>query len=330
MNKKILITGAEGFIGSHLTESLIKKGYKVRALVLYNFKNSYGWLDDIDKSLKKNIEIVSGDIKDLSFLIKITKGVDAIFNLAALISIPYSYVSPKSYIDNNIMGSYNILEAARFNKTEKVIMTSTSEVYGTARFVPITEEHSLNAQSPYAATKIASDQLALSYYRSFNLPVTILRPFNTFGPRQSLRAIIPTILSQASSNNGNIIVGSLKPKRDFTYIEDTVRAFMLALKSRKILGQEINIGSNFEVSIEEILNIVRRDLKINFKTIIDKKRFRPKKSEVFRLLASNNKAKKYLEWEPKFKGKSGFKVALKKTFEWYENYKNIKFDYYNI
>mgnify|MGYP001200652187 CR=1 FL=1 len=333
MNKKILVTGAEGFIGSHLTERLVEKGYNVRALVLYNFKNSYGWLDDINFSIRKKIEIVSGDIKDLSYLINITKDVDAIIHLAALISIPYSYVSPKSYIDNNIFGSYNILESAKINKIKKVIMTSTSEVYGTAKFVPITEEHSLNAQSPYAASKIASDQLALSYFKSFDLPVTIIRPFNTFGPRQSLRAIIPTILTQALSKKKQIVIGSLKPKRDFTYIEDTVSAFILALKSKKILGKEINIGSSFEVSIGEIIDIIKKDFKIDFKLIIDKKRIRPKKSEVFRLMASNRKAKKYLNWEPNYRGKSGFKIALKKTLEWYKNSENLKYfksDFYNI
>ena len=333
MIKKILVTGAEGFIGSHLTEALVKKGYKVKALVLYNFKNSNGWLDSLDLSIKKKLEIISGDIKDLSFMVKITKDVDAIFHLAALISIPYSYVSPKSYIDNNIFGSYNILESAKINKTKKIIMTSTSEVYGTAKFVPITEEHSLNAQSPYAASKTASDQLALSYFRSFDLPVTVIRPFNTFGPRQSLRAIIPTILTQALSKKKKIIIGSTLPKRDFTYVDDTVSAFILALKSKKIIGKEINIGSGFEISVGEILEIVKKDFKINYQLIIDKKRFRPKKSEVFRLLASNKKSKKFLKWKSKYQGKKGFKIALKKTLDWYKNSQNLnlyKSDIYNI
>ena len=333
MIKKILVTGAEGFIGSHLVEALVKKGYKVKALVLYNFENSHGWIDDLHISVKKKIEIISGDIKDLSYLIKITKNVDAVIHLAALISIPYSYVSPKSYIDNNILGGYNILESSRINKIKRVIITSTSEVYGTAKFIPITEEHSLNAQSPYAASKIASDQLALSYFRSFDLPVTILRPFNTFGPRQSLRAIIPTILTQALSIKKNIKIGSLKPKRDFTFVEDTVSAFILALHSKKIIGKEINIGSGFEVSVDQILTIIKKNFKINFKLIVEKKRLRPKKSEVFRLLASNKKAKNYLKWKPKYRGIKGFKVALKKTLEWYRNPKNLKYfnsDFYNI
>jgi NAD dependent epimerase/dehydratase len=332
MKKKIFVTGAEGFIGSHLIESLVSKGFKVKALVLYNFRNTLGWIDTIDKKYLKRIEIIQGDIKDFNFLVKNTKDCETLFHLAALISIPYSYISPKSFIDTNIIGTYNVLEASRINKLKNVIITSTSEVYGTAQFVPITENHSLNAQSPYAATKIAADQLALSYYRSFNLPVTIIRPFNTFGPRQSLKAIIPTIISQALS--GKVVkLGDLSPTRDFLYVKDTANAFISCLNNKNITGQVINIGNGFEVSIKNILDILKKDFNLKFKYVADKKRIRPKKSEVFRLLSSNKKANKLLKWKPKYNGLTGFKKALKKTIEWYaisENLKKFNENVYNI
>jgi NAD dependent epimerase/dehydratase len=332
MKKKIFVTGAEGFIGSHLIESLVNKGFKVKALVLYNFRNTLGWIDIIDKKLLKRIEIIQGDIKDFDFLVKNTKDCESLFHLAALISIPYSYISPKSFIDTNIIGTYNVLEASRINKLKNVIITSTSEVYGTAQFVPITEHHSLNAQSPYAATKIAADQLALSYYKSFNLPVTIIRPFNNFGPRQSLKAIIPTILSQVLS--GKVVkLGDLSPTRDFLYVEDTANAFISCLNNRNILGQVINIGNGFEVSIKNILDILKKDFNLKFKYSLEKKRIRPKNSEVFRLLSSNSKATKLLKWKPKYNGLAGFKKALKKTIEWYsvqENLKKFNENVYNI
>ena len=329
---KIFVTGADGFIGSHLVERLIKLGHKVKAFTFYNFRGSNGWLDGIEKKLLKDLNIISGDIRDYNFLEKQTKGFDVIYHLAALIAIPYSYYSPQSYIDTNITGTYNILKSSQKNNISKIIITSTSEVYGTAQTVPIKENHPLNAQSPYAATKIAADQLALSFYRSFDLPVTILRPFNTYGPRQSARAVIPTIISQLVIKNKFLRMGNLKPTRDFTYVEDTVEAFILALK-KNISGEIINIGNKFEISIEDILDIFKKDFNYDFKVVIDQNRVRSKKSEVFRLLASDLKAKKLLQWKPRYQGIVGFKKGLEKTIEWFNNPDNIRFyksDIYNI
>jgi NAD dependent epimerase/dehydratase len=329
---KIFVTGADGFIGSHLVERLIKLGHDVKAFTFYNFKGSNGWLDSLDKHTFKHLDVVSGDIRDYSFLEKQTKGYDAIYHLAALIAIPYSYHSPQSYIDTNITGTYNVLKSSQKNNISNIIITSTSEVYGTAQTVPIKESHPLNAQSPYAATKIAADQLALSFYKSFNLPVTILRPFNTYGPRQSARAVIPTIISQLVNKNKFLKIGNLTPTRDFTYVEDTVEAFTLALK-KNIFGEVINIGNKFEISIKGILDIFKKDFKYNFKIIIDETRVRSKKSEVFRLLASDIKAKKLLQWEPKYKGIAGFKKGLVKTIDWFNKQENIRLyrpDIYNI
>jgi dTDP-glucose 4,6-dehydratase len=329
---KIFVTGADGFIGSHLVERLIKLGHNVKAFSFYNFRGHNGWLDSIDKKLLKDLHIIPGDIRDYGFLEKQTKGVDVIYHLAALIAIPYSYDSPQSYIDTNITGTYNVLKSSQKNNISKIIITSTSEVYGTAQTVPIKENHSLNAQSPYAATKIAADQLALSFYKSFDLPVTILRPFNTYGPRQSARAVIPTIISQLVSKNKFIKIGNLTPTRDFTYVDDTVEAFILALK-KNIFGEVINIGNKFEISIKEILNIFKKDFNYDFKVVVDEKRVRSKKSEVFRLLASDVKAKKLLDWKPEYQGIAGFKKGLKKTLEWFSKSDNIrlyKSDIYNI
>jgi dTDP-glucose 4,6-dehydratase len=257
------------------------------------------------------------------------RGYDIVYHLAALISIPYSYYSPKSYIDTNIIGTYNVLESSKKNNISKIIITSTSEVYGTAQSLPIKENHSLNAQSPYAATKIAADQLALSFYKSFDLPVTILRPFNTYGPRQSARAVIPTIISQIMSEDKYIRIGNLSPKRDFTFVDDTVQAFVLALK-KNISGEVINIGSRFEISIQGILDIFKKDFNYDFKVVIDAKRLRPKKSEVFRLLASDSKARKLLNWQPKYKGIIGFKKGLEKTIDWFSNPDNLRLYNSNI
>ena len=329
---RIFVTGADGFIGSHLVERLVKLGHSVKAFTFYNFKSSNGWLDYLDKKLIKNLDIVSGDIRDYDFLEKKIKGSEIVYHLAALIAIPYSYHSPRSYIDTNVIGTYNILQSSKKNNISKIIITSTSEVYGTAQSVPIKENHSLNAQSPYAATKIAADQLALSFYKSFDLPVTILRPFNTYGPRQSARAVIPTIISQLISGNKYIKIGNLKPTRDFTYVEDTVDAFVLALK-KNLSGEVINIGNKFEISIKSILDIFKKDFNYDFKVIIDEKRVRPKKSEVFRLLASDFKAKKLLNWKPRYYGITGFKKGLAKTIEWFSKPDNIrlyKSDIYNI
>jgi dTDP-glucose 4,6-dehydratase len=285
--------------------------------------NSYGWLNNIDQKILNNIEIISGDIRDYNFLEKNTKNIDVIYHLAALIAIPYSYYSPKSYIDTNIIGTYNILEASKKNNLSKVIITSTSEVYGSAQTIPIAENHSLNAQSPYAATKTAADQLALSFYKSFNLPITILRPFNTYGPRQSARAIIPTIITQLLNNSKILKIGNTKPTRDFTYIEDTVNAFV-QLTKYNLFGEIINIGNKFEISISDIIDIFRNDFGYDFKLKIDPNRTRSKKSEVNRLLADNYKAKTLIKWKPKYSGISGFKKGLQKTIEWFSDPKNLK------
>jgi dTDP-glucose 4,6-dehydratase len=329
---KIFVTGADGFVGSHLVEKLIKVGHTVKAFTFYNFRGSNGWLDTLDLQIFKNLNLVSGDIRDYNFLEKQIKSYDVVFHLAALIAIPYSYYSPKSYIDTNIIGTYNILQSSKKNNVSKIIITSSSEVYGTALSVPINETHPLNAQSPYAATKIAADQLALSFYRSFDLPVTILRPFNTYGPRQSARAVIPAVITQLINGNKYLKIGNLSPTRDFTYVEDTVDAFVLVLK-RNLLGEVINIGNKFEISIKGILDILKKDFNYNFKVVVDQKRVRSKKSEVFSLLASDTKAKKLLNWNPKYKGFSGFKKGLAKTIEWFNKPDNIKLynsDIYNI
>ena len=320
---KVLVIGAEGFIGSHLVESLVSKGHKVTAFVLYNSFNFFGWLENIEKKKFKKIKIITGDIRDFHSTALALKNIDVVINLAALIAIPYSYKASKSYIDTNIIGVHNILEAAKINKTKKIIMTSTSEIYGTAKYVPIDESHPINSQSPYAATKASADQLAISYYRSFNLPVTILRPFNTFGPRQSMRAVIPTIIGQVINNN-EVNIGNIKPTRDFTFVTDIAEAFVRTLSAKKISGEIINVGSNFEVSIKEIIDFVATIT--NRKIIIKKKqeRFRPKASEVNRLICSNKKAKKLLKWSPNYNGKEGFKKALIKTIDWFSKEENLK------
>ena len=330
--KKILVTGGAGFLGSHLVEKLVKLGYKVKTIVPYNINNSWGWIDSFSNDIKKNLEVVSGDICDQNFVLDEAKKVEIIFHLAALISIPYSYKSPQSYVSTNVNGTLNMLEAARENNVELFVQTSTSEVYGSSQFIPITENHPLHAQSPYAATKIASDQLAISYYNSFELPTLILRPFNTFGPRQSLRAAIPTIITQMLSNDKKIKLGSLAPRRDFTFVSDTVNGFISAIGNKKCLGQTINLGTGKDFSIGETLKNIEIIMKKKANVQIDKNRLRPKKSEVNRLLSSNAKAKKYLNWSPKFKGSKGFKEGLQKTIEWFskeENLKQYKANLYN-
>lgn len=318
----ILVTGACGFIGSHLVEKLTEEGHQVYAFTFYNSRNTHGWLDNVSQNVLKNINLISGDIRDYDFVYKATKKIDLIFHLAALIGIPYSYHASRSYIDTNVIGTHNILNAAKANNVSKIIITSTSEVYGTAQKIPIQENHRLNAQSPYAASKIGADQLAISYNRSFGLPITIIRPFNTYGPRQSARAIIPTIICQLLNNKKIIKLGNLKPTRDFTYVSDTVDAFIKTIKANKISGEIINIGNNFEISIKDIIEILKKDF--NFKVILDKKRTRTKSSEVYRLVASNSKAKKILNWKPKFNGHEGFKKGLLKTLEWFEKPNNLE------
>ena len=314
---RIFVTGACGFIGSHLVEKLIKNNYKVRALTYYNPHDSIGCLKYLNKKIFDKLEIINGDVRDLQLISNCTKRTDVIIHLAALIGIPYSYHAVKSYIDTNVNGTFNILNAARINKVKKILITSTSEVYGSAREVPIKETHPLNAQSPYAASKIAADQLALSFFNSFKTPVTIIRPFNSYGPRQSNRAIIPTILNQLINGNQNLKLGNIFPTRDFTYVEDTAEAFIKLLMARKTEGEIINIGSNFEISIKNILEILKKDFNYKFKIITEKKRIRSKSSEVNRLFASNKKAKKFINWYPKYSHIKGFKQGLKKTIEWY-------------
>ena len=325
--KKILVTGADGFIGSHLTEMLASQGHKVKALSMYNSFNYWGWLENIE--LTENIEVVSGDIRDLHFCREITKGVDLIYHLAALIGIPYSYQAPESYVDTNIKGTVNICQAANDNKISRIIHTSTSEVYGTAQYVPIDEKHPLQAQSPYSASKIAADAMAMSYFNAFGLPVTIARPFNTYGPRQSARAIIPTIISQLSSGNEKVQLGDLTPTRDFTYVEDTCRGFLALTNSDETVGETINIGSNSEISIGELFILIKKLMGKDVEVLSDKKRVRPKKSEVFRLLCDNKKILSLADFSPKISLEEG----LKRTIDWFmkeENLKLYKTDIYNV
>tara|TARA_Y100001970_G_C14075214_1_gene771615 strand:+ start:79 stop:1074 length:996 start_codon:yes stop_codon:yes gene_type:complete len=327
---KIFLTGADGFIGSHLAELLVKKGFNVKALTYYNSFNSWGWLDHINQKIRKNIEVITGDIRDEQLISNIIKKkIDVVINLAALIGIPYSYRAPKSYIDTNVYGLMNILNSARKSNIEKIIHTSTSEVYGNPIFIPITEEHPVSGQSPYAASKIAADQIALSYEKSFKLPITILRPFNTFGPRQSARAVIPTIISQVLKH-GKIELGSLFPTRDFTYVEDTAEAFIKSIKNKKNIGEVINIGSGFEISIKDLVKKIAKLMGKSVSVSKSLKRVRPKKSEILRLCASTKKAKKLINWSPKFVGKNGFDEGLKKTISWFSRGENLQIYKANI
>ena len=324
---KILITGSEGFIGSHLVSKLVKKGYYVNALVLYNSFNNIGWLENLEQHEKKKINIILGDIRDYNSVFNAAKNCDVIINLAALIGIPYSYKAPMSYFETNVKGTINILEVAKKLNIKKVIQTSTSEVYGSAKFVPMTEDHPLVGQSPYSASKISSDQVSLSYFLSFGTPVTILRPFNTFGPRQSLRAIIPSIIVQGLSANNfdkNIQIGSLEPTRDFNYIEDIIDGFILAIKNKKCIGEIINLSTGKEISIKETVKLISKILNVKFKIKQKKERMRPDKSEVNRLCGSNRKAKKILNWKPNYTGKRMFKESLIKTINWYRNPANLR------
>lgn len=331
--KKILVTGADGFIGSHLTEQLVREGYGVKAFVLYNSFNSWGWLDESPVEIKKELDVFAGDIRDAHGVKTAMEGCDAVLNLAALIAIPYSYHSPDTYVDTNVKGALNVVQAARELGIEKVVQTSTSEVYGTARFVPITEEHPLQGQSPYSASKIGADQIAMSFYRSFGTPVALIRPFNTYGPRQSARAVIPTIITQLLSGKRKIKLGALTPTRDFNYVKDTVQGFISVMKSPNSVGEVINIGSNFEVSIGDTAKIIAEAMGVEIEIETDEVRLRPEKSEVNRLWADNSKAKKLLEWKPQYGGQEGFKRGLKETIDWFadkENLKKYKVDVYNI
>ncbi len=325
--KKVLVTGADGFIGSHLTEGLLQKGYDVKAFTMYNSFNTWGWLDTFPKDELAQIEIFNGDVRDPNGVREALKGVDGVFHLAALIAIPFSYHSPDSYVDTNIKGTLNILQAARELETERIMITSTSEVYGTAQYVPIDEKHPFQGQSPYSATKIGADRLAESFYRSFNLPISIVRPFNTYGPRQSARAVIPTIISQLLFGKKEIKLGSLMPTRDFNYVKDTVAGFIAIAESDKTIGEEINIATQQEISIGELANEIIRQINPNAQIICDEQRLRPEKSEVNRLLGSNEKIKRLTDWKPQYT----FEQGIEETIKWIgENMNSYKCDIYNL
>jgi NAD dependent epimerase/dehydratase len=323
-NKKILVTGADGFIGSHLTEELVRRGHSVRAFVLYNSFNSWGWLDQAAPDIRKSLNVFSGDVRDPHGVKQAMKGCDIVLHLAALIAIPYSYHSPDTYVDTNVKGTLNIVQAVRELEVEKVIHTSTSEVYGTARFVPMNEDHPLQGQSPYSASKIGADQIAMSYYSSFNTPVSIIRPFNTYGPRQSARAVIPTVITQIANGQRKIKLGSLHPTRDFNYIMDTVGGFIAAAESDRSVGEIINIGSNYEISIGDTVKLISELMGAPVEIETDEARIRPDKSEVERLWADNTKAKRLLGWEPLYAGIEGLRRGLRATIDWFKNPENLK------
>ena len=323
---KVLVTGSDGFIGSHLVEELVKKGYEVRAFVYYNSFNNWGWLDTLPKDIMDHVEVFAGDVRDPNGVRESMKGVDAVFHLAALIAIPFSYHSPDAYVDTNIKGTLNVLQAAR-DQGIRVLVTSTSEVYGTAQYVPIDEKHPYQGQSPYSATKIGADRLAESFYRSFDLPVTIVRPFNTFGPRQSARAVIPTIITQLLAGKEEIKLGSLTPTRDFNYVKDTAHGFIAMYESDKTIGQEINIATQKEISIGQLAEELIRQINPNARIICDEDRLRPEKSEVNRLLGSNEKILQLTDWKPQYT----FEQGLAETIAFLrENLDKYKVDIYNI
>jgi NAD dependent epimerase/dehydratase len=326
-NKKVFVTGADGFIGSHLTEELLKTGAKIKALSYYNSFNSWGWLEDV-ASLDR-IEVVTGDIRDVGFIEDATKDTDIIFHLGALIAIPYSYLAPQSYAETNVLGTLNICQAGLKNSVKKIIHTSSSEVYGTARYVPIDEEHPLQPQSPYSATKIGADAIAESFYRSFALPVCIARPFNTYGPRQSARAVIPTIITQIASGKKKIKLGDTRPTRDFSYVKDICSGFIQIAESDNVMGEIINIGSNCEISVAELFDLIRKIMRSNAVLVTDKERIRPKKSEVMRLWCDNSKIRKLTGFKPRYSLEAG----LKETIAWFKNPLNLKKykeDIYNV
>lgn len=332
-NKKVLVTGADGFIGSHLTEELVRRGFNVRAFVFYNSFGSWGWLDHASPQIQKSLDVFAGDIRDPHGVKKAMTGCDAVFHLAALIGIPYSYHSPDTYVDTNIKGTLNILQAARELGTAKVIHTSTSEVYGTARTVPIREDHPLQGQSPYSATKIGADHIAMSFHHAFESPVAIVRPFNTFGPRQSARAVIPTVITQLAGGQRRLKLGALAPTRDFSFVADTVSGFIAAAESPASVGEIINLGSGEEISIGDIAGLIADLMGTPFEMEMDAVRLRPKNSEVERLLADNAKARRLIGWEPKYAGRDGLKRGLKETIKWFSDPANLtryKSDLYNI
>ncbi|MCT4593959.1 MAG: NAD-dependent 4,6-dehydratase LegB [Anaeromicrobium sp.] len=325
--KKVLVTGADGFIGSHLVEGLLEEGYDVRAFVYYNSFNSWGWLDTLSKEKLSKIDVFTGDIRDPNGVKEAMKDIDEVYHLAALIAIPFSYHSPDSYVDTNIKGTLNVLQAARDLGTKRILVTSTSEVYGTAQYVPIDEKHPFQGQSPYSATKIGADRIAESFYKSFKMPITIVRPFNTYGPRQSARAVIPTIITQLLAGKEEIKLGTLTPTRDFNYVKDTVRGFLEIAKSEKTIGEEINIATQEEISIGELAQELIDQINPKAKIVCDEQRMRPEKSEVNRLLGANEKIKKLTNWEAGYSLKEG----LAETIEWVKNnLDKYKVDIYNI
>ena len=325
--KKILVTGADGFIGSHLTEMLVMSGFQVRALSQYNSFNNWGWLEDV--SCKNQIEVICGDVRDPQFCRLSCRDIDTVFHLAALIAIPYSYQAPDSYVDTNIRGTLNICQAARDGGVKRLIHTSTSEVYGTAQYVPIDEKHPLQPQSPYSASKIAADAMAMSFFNAFNLPVTIARPFNTYGPRQSARAVIPTIITQIANGKKQIQLGDVTPTRDFNYVEDTCRGFIALAESAQAIGETVNIGSNFEISVGDTLNLIKTIMASDVEFLVDEQRLRPDKSEVNRLWCDNAKIKALTGFTPQVTLEQG----LRRTVDWFsqpENLKKYKADIYNV
>lgn len=325
--KTVLVTGADGFIGSHLTELLVREGYRVKALSQYNSFNYWGWLEDV--SCLKDIEVLNGDVRDPHYCKHITKGADAVFHLAALIAIPYSYVAPDSYVDTNVKGTLNICQAAIDNGVQRVIHTSTSEVYGTAQYVPIDEKHPLQPQSPYSASKMGADAMAMSFFNAFDLPLTIARPFNTYGPRQSARAVIPTIITQIASGKKQIKLGDVSPTRDFNYVADTCRGFLELLRCDKAVGEIVNIGSNFEITVGDTLNLIRELMSSDVEFLMDDQRLRPEKSEVFRLWCDNTKIQGLTGFQPQYSIRQG----LQETIDWFtrpENLAKYKADLYNV
>lgn len=324
---KVLVTGADGFIGSHLTEALLKEGHQVRALAQYNSFNYWGWLEDIEPT--DSLDVVTGDVRDPNYCREICKDIDVVFHLAALIAIPYSYVAPDSYVDTNVKGTLNICQAARDCGVKRILVTSTSEVYGTARYVPIDEKHPLQPQSPYSASKIGADAIAMSFYNAFKLPITIVRPFNTYGPRQSARAVIPTIISQIADGMKEIKLGDISPTRDFNYVEDTCRGFIELAKCDKAIGETVNIGSNFEISIKDTLDLIKDIMQSDVHFTTDEQRIRPENSEVFRLWCDNTKIRELTGFEPKYSIRKG----LEKTVDWFtkpENLAKYKPGLYNV
>ncbi|MEQ9303798.1 MAG: NAD-dependent 4,6-dehydratase LegB [Marinoscillum sp.] len=329
MTKKVLVTGADGFIGSHLVELLLESGYQVRAFCFYNSFNSWGWLDSLSKDALDNVEVFTGDIRDPNGVREAMKGVDEVFHLAALIAIPFSYHSPDSYIDTNVKGTLNVLQAARDMGVQRLLVTSTSEVYGTAQFVPITEAHPRQPQSPYSASKIGADCIAESFYRSFDLPVTIVRPFNTYGPRQSARAVIPTIITQLLNGKEEIKLGDITPTRDLLYVKDTVNGFLAISKCKELIGEDVNIATKSEISIGELASEIIKQINPEARIITDNERLRPEKSEVFRLYGSNDKLLDYTAWRPEF----DLAMGINQTISWFsdkDNLKMYKSDIYNV